>query len=80
MIAFFIWLLIGIAFISYGVYNRAVGRLWCVFGVVLALLGIPLLQGQNTPGVIVSVLGTMIAAIAAMAVYVLVIERKYRNK
>ena len=107
MIAFFIWLLIGIAFISYGVYaffskkavpfgfwanaevfpvknvrayNRAVGRLWCVFGVVLALLGIPLLQGQNTPGVIVSVLGTMIAAIAAMAVYVLVIERRYRNK
>lgn len=61
-------------------YNRAVGKLWCMFGIAFALLGIPLLQGQNAPGAIISVLGSMAAAIAAMAVYVVVIEKKYRQK
>ncbi|MCM1174384.1 MAG: hypothetical protein NC341_04960 [Blautia sp.] len=61
-------------------YNRAVGKLWCVFGVVFALLGIPLLKGQNTPCIILSILGIMAEAIAAMVVYVTVIEKKYREK
>jgi len=61
-------------------YNRAVGKLWCVFGIVLAFLGIPLLKGKNTPYAIISILGAMAEAIAAMAVYVAVIEKKYREK
>lgn len=60
-------------------YNRAVGKLWMVFGAVLILLGLPLLDGQNSPYVIISMLGIMLEAIAAMAVYVIVIERKYRK-
>ena len=52
-------------------YNRAVGRLWCVFGAVF-------LTGQNSPYFIVSILGCMIEAIVAMVVYVAVIEKKYR--
>lgn len=61
-------------------YNRAVGKLWCVFGTVFALLGLPLLKGQNSPYIIFSILGCMAEAIGAMVVYVTVIERKYRNK
>lgn len=60
-------------------YNRALGKLWCVYGIVLALLGIPLLGGQNSAGVIFSILGTMVASIGAMVVYVVVIEPKYRK-
>lgn len=59
-------------------YNRAVGKLWCVFGSVFALLGLPLLTGQNSPYIILSILGCMVEAIVAMIVYVTVIEKKYR--
>ena len=61
-------------------YNRALGKLWCVYGILLALLGIPLLGGQNSAGVIFSILGTMLISIGAMVVYVVVIEPKYRKK
>lgn len=61
-------------------YNRAVGKLFCVYGVVFILLGVPLLQGKNTVGIIVTVLGAMFISIAAMVVYVTVIEKKYRKK
>ena len=60
-------------------YNRAVGKLWIVFGIVLALLGLPLLGGQNSPYAVISILGIMMETIAAMVVYVTVIERKYRK-
>ncbi|MCM1121478.1 MAG: hypothetical protein NC416_02735 [Eubacterium sp.] len=60
-------------------YNHAVGKLWCVFGVAFALLGIPLLTGQNSAWIIISILGCMAEAIAAMVVYVTVIEKKYRK-
>ena len=59
-------------------YNRAVGKLWCVFGFVFALLGLPLLTGQNSPYIILSIMGCMVEAIGAMVVYVTVIEKKYR--
>lgn len=60
-------------------YNHAVGKLWCVFGIIFALLGIPLLPGQNTGYIIISILGCMAEAIAAMVVYVTIIEKKYRR-
>lgn len=60
-------------------YNRALGKLWCVYGVGLALVGLPLLQGQNSAGVVIPILGTMLESIIAMAVYVTVIEKKYRK-
>lgn len=61
-------------------YNRAVGKLWCVFGVVFAVIGIPLLSGKNSAWVLVTVLGAMAETIVAMVVYVNMIERKYRKK
>ena len=61
-------------------YNRALGILWIVYGVVLILLGIPLIKGDDSPWLIITILGTMFEAIAAMAVYVVVIEKKYRKK
>ena len=59
-------------------YNRALGKLWCVFGVCFVLLGLPLLGGQHSPYIILSILGCMVEAIVAMVVYVTVIEKKYR--
>lgn len=61
-------------------YNKALGKLFCVFGAVFMLLGIPLLGGQNTAGALISILGAMFEAIAAMAVYTTKIEGKYRKK
>ena len=57
-------------------YNKAVGKLWCVFGGVLILLGLPLLAGQNSALVIIPILGIMVEAIVTMAVYTTVIEKK----
>ena len=61
-------------------YNRALGKLWLAFGIALELLGIPLLSGQNSPLVIVSVIGTAFLCIILMVVYITVIEPKYRIK
>lgn len=61
-------------------YNRAVGKLWCVYGIVFILLGAPLIKGQNTPYILFSILGLMAETIIAMAVYTTVIETKYRKK
>ena len=60
-------------------YNRALGKCWCAFGGVFIVLGIPLLAGQNSPAVLLSVLGVAAEVIAFMAVYTLVIEKKYRS-
>lgn len=61
-------------------YNRALGKLWCIFGIVFIILGLPLLKGQNSPYILLSILGVMAEAIVVMAVYVTVIEKKYRKK
>lgn len=60
-------------------YNRTMGIMWCVFGVVFALLGLPLLAGENSPYIMLSVVGVMLEVIAFMVIYVLVIEKKYRK-
>ena len=62
-----------------GKYNRAMGKLWCVFGLLFALLGIPMLTDQNSPFILLSVMGSLIWAISFMAVYELVIRRKYQK-
>lgn len=61
-------------------YNHAVAKLFCIFGIVLIVLGIPLLAGQNSAWILISVVGLMIESIIAMAVYSLVIERKYKKE
>ena len=58
-------------------YNRAVGTLWIAFAVVFMLLGLPLLAGDNSPLIVITLLGSLAEIVALMAVYVLVIEKKY---
>lgn len=61
-------------------YNHATGKLFIAYGVVFIVLGIPLLSGQNTPYILLSVLGIMIETIAIMAIYTLFITKKYRKQ
>lgn len=60
-------------------YNRALSILFCLFGIVLIALGLPLLAGEDSAWVLLSVVGVMLESIAAMAVYTLVIEKKYKG-
>ena len=60
-------------------YNRAVGTLWTVCGALFILLGLPLLAGQNSPLVLISIFGVVFECIALIAVYVC-IEQKYRGR
>ena len=41
-------------------YNHAVGKLFVIYGAILIALGLPLLSGQNSPFILLSVLGVMI--------------------
>ena len=60
-------------------YNKALGKLFIGFGIVFILLGLPLLAGQNSPWIILSIVGVMALAIASMAIYTVGIEGKYRK-
>lgn len=61
-------------------YNRAVGKMFCLFGIVFVFLGLPLLYLEEHPAwILLSVAGTMMESIIMMAVYVVVIEKKYRK-
>lgn len=51
-----------------------------IFGIIFIILGTPLLDGQNTPYVLISIIGIEMETIISMAVYILGIERKYRKK
>ena len=61
-------------------YNRATGKLFAAYGFIFIVLGMPLLSGQNTPYILLSVLGVMIETIAIMAIYSLCITKKYKEK
>lgn len=61
-------------------YNRALGILWCVYGVLFTLIGLPLLDEQNLGLIIIPILGAVLISIAAMMIYVVGIESKYRKK
>ena len=61
-------------------YNKAVGKLFCCFGVVFAILGLPMLAGQNSPLLFLSIAGCIVLIITTMLVYELVIMKKYRKR
>ena len=61
-------------------YNKAMCKLWIGFAIVLCLFGLPLLAGQNSPLVILTVFGVMVEIIALIIIYVFVIEKKYEKK
>lgn len=61
-------------------YNKAIGKLWIVFGAIFVALGLPFLfGGQNSPLVFISVVGIMFEVIGTMSVYILVIEKRYKK-
>jgi len=62
-----------------GKYNRAICKLFCIFGIIFIMLGIPLLYKEKPALIIVSILGTMLLSIISMAVYATVIENKYKK-
>lgn len=63
-------------------YNRALGILWCVYGVLFTLIGLPLLilNEENAGLIAIPMVGAMLISIGAMAVYTVCIEPKYRKK
>lgn len=66
-------------------YNKALGKLWCVYGFFLILLGLPLLGlpllgDQNSPIILITLIGAILEVIILMAVYTIKIEGKYRKK
>ncbi len=60
-------------------YNRAVGKLFVIYGIILIALGLPLL-GQNSTFILLSILGVILETIVIMAIYSLYIERKYKEQ
>jgi len=61
-------------------YNKTLGKLWCAYGFFFILLGIPLLGKQNSPLIIITVIGVILELIIVIAVYTIKIEGKYRKK
>lgn len=61
-------------------YNKSLGKLWCIYGFFFILLGIPLLGEQNSPFIIITLIGTILEVIILMTVYTIKIEGKYRKK
>lgn len=59
-------------------YNQAVGKLFIVYAGVLCLLGLPMaFCEQNSPLVLLTVVGVAFSTIFVMIFYVLKIESKY---
>ena len=58
-------------------YNRATGILFMVYSIVFILLGLPLLGGQNTPFILLSIIGVMFETIIIMTIYSICIVKKY---
>lgn len=57
-------------------HNKALGKLFIIFGIVFIVLGVPLLMGQNSPAILITIIGVMFEVIAVMAVYIIFIEGK----
>lgn len=60
-------------------YNRAMGKLWCVYGTMLIVFGIPMLLGSGV-WIMASIVGVMVQTIGVMIFYTLKIEKKYRKE
>lgn len=60
-------------------YNASVGKLFCAYGIVFIISGFPLVEGQNSPWIILSVIAVMLESIAMMGIYTIVIEKKYKK-
>lgn len=69
---FIIWAVVGVLFIGYGIY--------VCFSKKQKPFGFWANAGQNSGWIILPMVGTMLETIITMAIYVTVIEKKYRKK
>ena len=61
-------------------YNHAVAKMWFVYAILLGLCGIPvIISRQNSPLVIITVLGTVFISLGLVVAYTVFIEPKYRK-
>ncbi len=60
-------------------YNHAMSKLYGAYGIVFILLGLPLLAGQNFNWILLSSAGVVMESIVLIAVYSLVIKKKYKK-
>ncbi len=57
-------------------YNHAVSILWFSYAVLLEILGLPLLfLKQNSPGFVISILGTVFISIGLAVAYNLILSK-----
>ena len=61
-------------------YNRALGKLFVAAGLLFMVLGLHLCDGQNSAGIVFTIIGSLAWCIGMMAVYTIGIEGKYREK
>jgi len=61
-------------------YNRAVGKLFISSALIFIILGLPLVGGQNSAWILLSIFGVVAEMIGMMVIYTLVIEKKYKRK
>ena len=61
-------------------YNHATGKLLILFGVLLIVLGVPILFDKSSVFIFLSIIGVLILTIAMMVVYIFYIDDKYREK
>ena len=62
-------------------FDRAVGKLWIAAGITFALLFLPLLFSQDdSPLILLSIIGSIFWAIGLIVIYLQGIEKKYRTR
>ena len=61
-------------------YHKALGKLFCGYGIIFLLLGLPMLGGQNNVGLIFTILGALWASIGLAIIYSTVILKKYQKR
>ena len=61
-------------------YNLAVGRMFIIYGIVLIVFGLPLLQEKPGVMIILTMMGTVFSTLVLMVVYMVFIHPKFSKK
>ena len=58
-------------------YNCALGKCWIIYGGVFILIGLPILSGQHSPWILISLLGALFDTLALILAYTMFITPRY---
>lgn len=58
-------------------YNCALGKCWILYGTVFILIGFPILFSQNSPWILIPLLGVIFDTIALILAYTMIIAPRY---